>query len=261
MDSTKLAKEKIGILGGKGQVGSALARFYDKSLIKDLEINEFVPDLDILHVCIPWSDNFTRIVEDAIKDYSPKLTIIHSSVAIGTTWDLTRRFGNVVHSPVRGVHPYLYEGLKTFVKFVGADDENTGRKAVRHLIKAGMPARFLGPSRETELGKLLDTTYYGSCIAFHDYADFLCKNLFCDFDNVMTKFNSTYNKGYRKLKKGNVIRPILYPPRSKVGGHCIVPNIEILRKQFGYDPMLESIFWADRTTSIQLRKKEEKKDG
>ena len=53
-----------------------------------------------------------------------------------------------------------------------------------------------------------------------------------DFEKAVTDFNKTYNKGYTKLGKKNVVRPVLYPPLKKISGHCILPNTEILRKYY-----------------------------
>lgn len=39
-------------------------------------------------------------------------------------------------------------------------------------------------------------------------------------------------KFYKKLKMPHVIRPVLYPPKNSIGGHCIVPNMEALSKIF-----------------------------
>ena len=44
----------------------------------------------------------------------------------------------------------------------------------------------------------------------------------------MTLYNQTYNEGYSKLNKRNVVRPVLYPT-TKIGGHCVVPNAKILK--------------------------------
>ena len=35
-----------------------------------------------------------------------------------------------------------------------------------------------------------------------------------------------------KLGKKNVIRPVLFPPDKGIGGHCVVPNTEILKKYY-----------------------------
>ena len=89
------------------------------------------------------------------------------------------------------------------------------------------------PSKTTELGKLLSTTYYGLCIAWHGEMAKMCKKLKIDFDQTVTDFNKTYNQGYKKLKMPHVIRPVLYPPKNnKISGHCVIPNAKILQKIF-----------------------------
>ena len=165
--------KKIGILG-YGEVGQAIAKIYDfknlsRTKIKDLKRNDNLVGVEILNICIPWSDNFLKIVKKEIKEISPKLVIIHSTIAPGTTKKLSLNFPNIsiAHSPVRGVHPYLYRGVKTFVKYIGAENKKSGKLAESHLKKLGIKTKLFIPSVNTELGKLLDTTYYGVCIAWH----------------------------------------------------------------------------------------------
>ena len=95
-------------------------------------------------------------------------------------------------------------------------------------------------STATELGKILSTTYYGLCIAWHGEVEKMCNEFSCSFDVVSTRFNETYNEGYSKLGKANVIRPVLFAPGTKIGGHCVVPNAE-LTKQFFTSEALELI--------------------
>lgn len=237
-----MQKQKVGILG-YGEIGQAMAKFYEKPLIRDLDINTFEKNLDILHVCLPYLKDFQKVVSDNIIKYKPKLIIIHSTIGLGSTLSLYKKFGNVAHSPVRGVHPNLYKGIKTFVKYVGADDRRLGLKVADHLLSLGIKnVKVLSSSKTSELGKLLDTTYYGLCIAFHDYANKICTKQKINFEDAMTSFNKSYNEGYKKLGKSNVIRPVLFPPKkSKIGGHCVIPNADILRSLFGEDPILKSI--------------------
>jgi len=233
----------IGILG-YGEVGKAIARFYRRPLVKDRDRDDFAGQkLEILHVCIPDGNNFEKIVSENIKVTGAKLVIIHSTVAVGKTKKLFGKFGNVVHSPIRGIHPHLFKGIKTFVKFIGADNRRLGDVAAKHLRSIGIKnVEVFVPSASTELAKLLDTTYYGLCIAYHAYAGKLCGRVGADFEAVMTKFNSSYNTGYKKLGKKNVVRPVLYAPKdNKITGHCVVSNAEILAKQFGGDDILNSI--------------------
>ncbi len=234
---------KVGILG-YGEIGRAIAQFYTNPLIRDLDINTFDSNLDVLHICIPYLKNFHDIVAENITTYRPRLVIIHSTIGAGDTKKLFDMFGNVVHSPVRGVHPKLFEGIKTFIKFIGADDPELGERAAEHLRSIGISrVKVCASSVATELGKLFDTTYYGLCIAFHAYAAEICKKFEgVKFDEVMTDFNASYNEGYIELGKTNVIRPVLSAPENgKIGGHCILPNAHILSEVFGEDEILQAI--------------------
>ena len=232
----KKQAENIGILGF-GEIGQAIAKFYHNPKIKDLNRDDGLKGVEILNVCIPYSEKFVSIVKKEIKKDRPKLTIIHSTVAPGTTKKIG---GSVVHSPIRGVHPKLYEGIKTFVKYIGADNQKAGRMAKKHLESLGIKTKIFTSAATTEMGKLLDTTYYGLCIAFHGEMKRMCDTLHLNFDSVATEFNSSYNKGYAKLGMPQVVRPVLKPPNPAIGGHCVVPNAKILKKLF-HSPALDLI--------------------
>ncbi|MBI3335769.1 MAG: hypothetical protein HY001_04715 [Candidatus Portnoybacteria bacterium] len=223
----------IGILG-YGEVGQAIAKFYRNPRIKDLARDDGLRGVDVLHISIPWNETFIGAVEKEIREIKPKLTIIHSTVAVGTTKKLCEALPDelIVHSPVRGVHPHIHEGIKTFVKYVGAENKKAGELAKKHLESIGIKTKVFMPAATTELGKLLDTTYYGLAIAFHGEVKKMCDKWNLDFDEVMTDFNKTYNEGYLKLGKKNVVRPVLYPPEDGIHGHCVIENIEILKRQF-----------------------------
>lgn len=229
----KKGTERIGILG-YGEIGQAIAKFFKNPKVKDLTRDDGLINLDVLHVCIPWSDKFVDIVKKEIKNSNAKLTIIHSTVTPGTTkklaLSLPKGLGSVVHSPVRGVHPHLHKGIKTFVKYIGADDKKAARLAQNHLAGLKIKTKAFYPSVTTELGKLLDTTYYGLVIAWHGEKKRLTDKFGVNFDETVTDFNKTYNEGYAKLGKHNVIRPVLYPPQGPIGGHCVVPNAKLLKK-------------------------------
>ncbi len=107
------------IIIGIGEVGSALhsvlSEHYNPVSIHDLKVsNADDGPYDIMHVCIPYSENFIDIVKAYRARFQPKHVVIHSSVPIGTS----RQCG-AVHSPIRGLHPLLDTGIKTFVKFLG----------------------------------------------------------------------------------------------------------------------------------------------
>lgn len=219
-------KSKIGILG-YGEVGKAIAKFYKNPLVKDLKRDDGLKGAEILHVCLPWGDNFVKIVKREIKEIKPKLTVIHSTVDPG----ITKKIGGmVVHSPIRGMHPNLYPGIKVFLKYIGTDNKKAGEIAKKHFQSLGIKTKIFQPSITTEVGKLLSTSYYGFCIAWHGEAKRICDKLGVDFDKAVVDFNLTYNSGYQKLGKKNVIRPTLYPPKEGITGHCIIPNAKILKR-------------------------------
>jgi len=230
-------KIKVGILG-YGEVGQAVAKFYGsagspQAKIKDLKRDDGLEGVEILNVCIPWSNNFVKVMSEEIKKIKPKLTIIHSTTAPGTTKKIAGTTkALVVHSPIRGMHPNLYPGIKTFVKYIGTDSKIAGEMAKRHLESLGIKTKVFQPSITTEIGKLFSTSYYGLCIAWHGEMKKICDKAGIDFEKAVTDFNKTYNEGYKKLGKPNVVRPVLYPPKGGIGGHCLIENTEILKKYY-----------------------------
>jgi len=225
----KKTVEKVGILGN-GEIGSSLAKFYKNPKIKDLKKDDGLLGLDVLHICIPWSDKFIDIVSSQIKESTPKIIIIHSTVAPGTTKKLADKFnGMVVHSPVRGVHPFLFKGMKTFVKYVGAENKKAGDVAKKHLNSLGIKTKVFMPSSTTEALKLWDTTQYGWMIILNKEIKKWCDENRVDFEAVYAEANKTYNEGYKKLGRSEVQRPHLKNMPGKIGGHCVIPNCNILK--------------------------------
>jgi UDP-N-acetyl-D-mannosaminuronate dehydrogenase len=242
--------KRVGIIG-YGEIGQSLEKLYlgkdFRVQINDigLKLNQIKPGVDVLNIAIPFTtkDNFVKTVSDYINALTPVLTIIHSTIIPGTTLEIIDKTKNnfIVHSPVRGIHPNLYEGLKTFVKFIGSDNSEATSLTVNHYTDIDVKSQIFEGSKATELAKILSTTYYGMCIAFHNDINKLCNEHGVKFEDVATKWNKTYNEGYTKLGMINVVRPVLYPPKdSKIGGHCVVPNAELC-KQFFESKVLDYI--------------------
>ena len=223
---------KIGIVG-YGEIGSSIAKVYrclDGFTVKVVDpshnLNDNIKGVEILNICIPFVKDFVSVVKNYITQSNPRYTIIHSTIAPGTTKLIG---GKVCHSPMRGLHPNLDSGMKTFLKYIGPEDEESAHLYKKHLNDIGIKAHVCKDSKTTEYAKLLDTTYYGVCIAFHADVAQLCDSENMDFKEVMTLYNQSYNEGYMKLCKDNVFRPVLYPTK-KIGGHCVVPNAKILQQ-------------------------------
>lgn len=162
--------------------------------------------------------------------------IIHSSIVLGVIKKLKHTFEHlsIVHSPIRGVHPFLYEGVKTFVKYIGHldDHENDGVIAKNHLESLGLKVTMT-TCKTTILMKLMSTTYYGVCIAYTEEMGKICDRENIDF-NMVSDWTRTYNEGYKKLGKENVCRPYLYRIHDgkHIGGHCVIPNAKLLKNMY-----------------------------
>lgn len=236
----KRKKVQVGMLG-YGEIGSAVSSFYTNSwrkrvkynlLIKDLERNQFSSTLDILNVCIPYTNNFVKIVEKNIKTYDPKMIIIHSTVKMGTTSELKKIFPDkiIVHSPVKGVHPDLVKGIKVFTKFIGADlFFNDGIAVKEHFLDIGINnTRVVFRSRNTEVMKLFSTLTYGINIAIEKEVHKFCEDNKLDFETVYSEANKDYNRGYKKLQCPEYCKYELIHCPGEIYGHCVIPNAKLL---------------------------------
>ncbi len=205
----------IGIMG-YGEVGKAIHSLYKEKpfnvLISDLKTQKtFDSIVTILNVCIPYSKDFISDVSDAIVKYKPTLVIIHSTTLPGTTRQIQalHKYVYVVHSPIRGNHSHLNESLLNFIKYIGSDTYKGYKIANIHLQFLGLQTKKIKDSFSSELAKVLCTTYYGLCIAWHGLADNLCKMYDLDFQEVVTDWNITYNDGYQKMNTFQYTRPVL----------------------------------------------------
>jgi UDP-N-acetyl-D-mannosaminuronate dehydrogenase len=207
---------------GLGEVGSAIQRIFnaDGYDIKNVGVSDIPKQYDYLHICIPYSDNFIKFVEIEQAIHSPKYTIIHSTVPVGTS-----RKCKALHSPIRGLHPNLYEGIMTFEKFIGGEKASEVADVFR---KAGLKVILCDKQETTELGKLLDTEYYRACIEFTKHAGKLSYAHDVPFHEVYTLFNMTYNQGYKKLGHEEYVRPVLQNINTPIGGHCVTQNAKLL---------------------------------
>ncbi len=192
-----------------------------------------IPAITVLHVCIPYTPNFLSTIVSYIKEYTPELTIINSTVDIGITMDVFRYTDtDVVHSPIMGRHPNLTESIRTFKKIVAGPNKTSVDKAVAHFKELGVKTEVYKKPEESEAAKLLSTSYFGWNILFMKYVYKLCEEHGLDFESVYTKTNKIYNDGYTELGESQFIRPILKYIPGKIGGHCIRENFDIIKNRF-----------------------------
>jgi UDP-N-acetyl-D-mannosaminuronate dehydrogenase len=147
------------------------------------------------------------------------VTIINSTVSVGTTRAVADRAGAaVVHSPVRGKHIRMLEEMQHYVKFIGASEPAIGDKVARHFESIGMKTRVLSSPEATELAKLTETTYFGVMIAWAQEVERYCDQSGQDYSEISAFWEEI--KFFPQVK---------YFP-GVIGGHCVMPNIEILSR-------------------------------
>lgn len=226
-------KEKI-VVVGLGEVGKPLFQLlssrYDAVGVDVTPPTESIADVDVLHICYPFEiQDFVGECTRYVKLFKPAVTIINSTVGVGTTRTVAERTGaSVVHSPVRGKHVRMLEELGSYTKFVGAMDASAGAVAAKHFEQAGLKTRVLSSPEASELAKLTETTYFGVMIAWAQEVERYCDRSGANYDEIVSF--------YEEIK---------FFPRTKyfpgiIGGHCVMPNIEIL-SQFDHSQLLRAI--------------------
>jgi len=175
--------------------------------------------VEFLHLCFPWSDEFVKEARKYQQTYRPKITVVHSTVPIGTTSQLR----DAVHSPVMGRHDNMQESLTRITKWIGGPLALEASGLFRSI---NMRCRVLPTSEETECLKLLSLAKYGMSIAFAQYQQDICDKRGFSYENIV-EWDQEYNRAVRP----GVQRPILWPPGDKIGGHCVIPGAKILYEQ------------------------------
>ena len=216
------------IIGG-GEIGKSLYNVLSKEYkvyIYDLKEHLTVKDygnIEIIHICFPYSDKFIEYVKDYQKRFKPKYTVIHSTVPIGTSRKL-----KAIHSPCVGIHPNLEVSMKTFIKFLSGPDSI---KVANYFRRAGMKVYLTDKSETTEFCKIQSTTFYSLCIEFFKNVKSKCDELDIPFE-FWTLWTDNYNNGYKELKHSEFVRPNLVPIMTPQGGHCTIPNLELIDTPF-----------------------------
>lgn len=194
--------------------------------------------VEVLNICIPYHEGFVDTVKEYQKRYSPALTIVHSTVPIGTTSQIPE----AVHSPILGKHYNMKESLLTFVKWIGGQKATEARD---YLCGAKIMCKVVEKSEETEAMKLLCLAKYGMSIAFAGYQKEIFDKYGIDYRHVVE-----WDMNYNNNVDTGLQRPILTPPEGKIGGHCVIQNTRLLNKQHP-NPILGEILKYDPEKSYK----------
>jgi hypothetical protein len=216
--------ETTHLVVGAGEVGASLyavlkEHYGDHAHIRD--VDPVGVTADVLHVCIPWSATFIETVTGYADTHRATLVVVHSTVPVGTCDE-----NGWVHSPIRGRHPNLYDGITRFVKHVGGDRAKDVAKILDHC---GIPTMTHEKAATTEAGKLWELVQFGLQVAIQKDIFAWCEVNGLDGNEVYTDFAHSYNVGYQALGESRFTRPLITPEADpRIGGHCVVTNAEHL---------------------------------
>jgi UDP-N-acetyl-D-mannosaminuronate dehydrogenase len=218
---------------GLGEVGRPLFEVISDHMEAvgiDIQPVEFHDECEVMHICFPFQvPNFVDQCVDYINKYGPKLTVINSTVSPGTTRKVFQKAGTAIaYSPVRGKHIKMKQEMLHYDKFIGGIDPESSQKTADHFQAVGMKTRILSSPETAELAKLTETTYFGVLIAWAQEVERYCDQMSVSYDEVTSIFEEIA-----------YLPPVKYFP-GIIGGHCVMPNIKILRESFKSD-LLEAI--------------------
>lgn len=212
---------------GLGEVGGPLReilRTKHETYGVDIKPPGDIPPCEIMHICFPYIEDAKFVAEVAryIQKYKPQLTIINSTVGPGTTRRISQQAGTnaLAYSPVRGKHAKMQVDMLHYVKFVGGMTPEAGRRAGEHFASVGMKTKVLGTPEAAELAKLTETTYFGVLIAWAQEVERYCKAVGANYEEVIAFYEEV-----------GFFPPVKYFP-GVIGGHCVMPNIRILKQNF-----------------------------
>lgn len=214
---------------GVGEIGKAVHKVIGEAYLIDINLPEVkITQTDIMHICLPYTEEFSETVKAYMTKYTPKHVIVYSTVPIGTCKKISPM---IVHSPVEGKHPHLADSMLKMTRWIGANDFDEATFFVSYFEKQGIPTYLVDSTDYTEALKLLSTTEYGLNIEFARYKKHIADSIGMDFQ--LTKdWNADYNNLYQDLGLAQFQKFILDAPEGKKGGHCIVPNAKILDEQY-----------------------------
>jgi hypothetical protein len=220
---------------GLGEIGKAVqevidptANIYDIKLRSSFNRKRII-NVDIMHICFPYTDSFITQVWDYIAQYEPQHVVVWSTVPMGVTKKLGRR---VIHTPVEGKHPDLANSIRLMTRWIGYNDLDSAKFFDKYFKKAKLKTRLVEDTRVTEGLKLLSTTEYGINLMFADYKKRVFDDIDADFE-LTKEWNRDYNKLYKKLGLDKQFQKfVLDAPEGVIGGHCVRENSRLLNKLF-----------------------------
>ena len=182
-------------------------------------------NVDLMHICIPFSKNLLSIIKKYEKKYEPKVIVIHSTISPKTTETVQKKLNTpVIYSATRGVHKRMLKDLKRYSKFYSVYDWAPNAKLASRLFEKRMKScdvktKKISNPLTLELSKIVvDTSYYGWLINYAQISKIISQKYKIDYDE-MWSFSDEIHKFLKN-------RPKMFP--GFIGGHCVIPNLELI---------------------------------
>ena len=215
---------KSSILLGAGEIGSAYYQILSPIFptwrvdILPEKCDIGVPDMvDILHVCLRYSDKWEAAVHDAIDGFEPSIINVMTTTPPGTTEKLGPR---ACHSTSRGLHPSLAAFIKATPKHIGGP---RAEELADYFSGAGIECIIHARAVTTELLHVASNTQYAASIVFAAELEKLFREYGVDWFDF-ERYSHSHNQGYARMGYSSKFRPILHPPGQTINGHCITQN-------------------------------------
>lgn len=182
---------KIGIIGSEGHVGTAMSKLfkdavkYDKG--KDVGSMEDINKCDVAFVCVPTPSKEdgscdTSIVEDVIEKCMCKLIILRSTVRVGFTKEMSKKYNKlIVFQPEyygeTVQHPFANLSDRTWLSFGGTQEGiDLAIQAYQTVITSNVRI-YQAPSDEVEMAKYMENAYLANKVIFCNEMYEICKKL------------------------------------------------------------------------------------
>jgi UDP-N-acetyl-D-mannosaminuronate dehydrogenase len=236
--------QKPVIVIGLGEIGKPLLKILKRTYSCvgiDMELVEPLEPSEVLHICYPFQiRDFVGATVEYIGKFKPELTIINSTVVPGTTLAVAGRSGGAVaYSPVRGKHAKMKHDMLSYKKFVGADEPETTARAIEHFAAAGFQTAEFAGSEIAELSKLLETTWLGVLVGWAQ-----------EVERLAASKGASYAEVNRFIEEIAFLPSFIFP--GEIGGHCVMQNIALLRKQFQSE-FLDAVLKSNEKKAWQER--------
>jgi len=227
---------KKDVVVGIGEVGKPILQLISKAIPSiGYDINEKLIEKKLtkygklktrfLHICIPFTQNFTQDIILLNRKFDPQSIVIHSTISPNTTKQIQEKLPiPVIYSATRGVHKRMFYDLKRYTKFFALDTKVSRAKWAssqysKLMKKCGIKTKRMSNTLTLELAKILcDTSYYGWLITYAQLTNMIAIKQKVDYDEM-------WSFAY-EIHKFLDNRPKMFP--GFIGGHCVIPNLDLI---------------------------------